>query len=547
MKKIVIISLFFLTVINVSFACDFMIGNDEWYFTNWEIHWRVVQPGDEICIESWERWYLKFIGLKWSKNSPIIIKNEWWLVNIDTDHAYGLALSDSEFIHIRWDWDRNYDYGIKVRDPKAWHVVSIGWWSTDVEVNNLEIYGQKYDESYSALWAKTDPKCGSDFVRWKFEMKNIIVHDNYIHDINQWFYFGWTFFTRVIDCWWYNIQWHIMQWVKIYDNIIKRVWQDGLQVSSALSTNGDCEIYGNYLEDTSLKNLANQRSSITVWWGSKCDVYDNVSINSNGPWVLFLGYEWKIYNNLIIDAGQEWDNIDWIFIDHRSGDDYKNGSIEIYDNTIVNPARNGIRFYNKYAKNNFIANNLIVNPWFDAHKNHWAWKENGNYIYLEKWRINRDEINDWDDIWDYLSVVKLSDISDIGDINNLGLSDIDYDLLDKIKHSNKYWVREFFSLYQNLLENTQNDKDYNNKNNDNDSNKYNEGERNYEYFLWWTILGLYFPTREDIQMKRKIVNLIEKKYKDRRVKIRIVLKNALKSENLDSRIFWIISQIVKEI
>lgn len=534
---------------NITFACDFLIENYEWYFTDGEINGETVQAGDEICIKEWDRWYLKFIGLRWSKNNPIVIKNEWWLVSIDTDHTYGLALSDSKFIHIRWDWDSNYKYGIKVKAPKAWHVVSIGGWSTDIEVSNLEIYGDSYEDSYSALWAKTDPKCGSDFVRWKFEMKNIVIHDNYIHDINQWFYLWWTFFTREIDCGGDDIMWHVMQWVEIYDNIIKRVGQDGLQVSSAISTDGECKIYNNYLEDISLKNKTNQKSFVTIWAWSDCDVYDNIMIDGYGPWVLFFGYNGDIYNNFILNAGWNWESIDGIFIDHRSGDDYEWWTVNVYSNTIINPARNGIRFYNKYLKDNDIADNLIVNPWFDAHQNHWARKENWNYIYLEKWRIDRDEINDWDDIWDYLSVIELNEIKDIDDIGSLGLSDIDDDLLDEIKDRDEYWVREFFSLYQDLLEAGE---DYDTDNEEENDDEYNKEygdfeEENIDYFVWWSLFDFYFPTKEDIVLVKKVVKLIDEKYWNKKNMFKKLFRQSLENKKLKLKLKWILSEIVESI
>lgn len=532
MKKIILWFIFVFSVLNISLACDFVIENNKWYFTDWEINGEVVKPGDEICIQDGERWYLKFVDFHGTKDNPIVIKNDWWLVSIDTDHTYGLALSDSSFVYIRWDWESSYNYGIKVRAPKAWHVVSIGDWSTDIEISNIEIYGHNYDESYSALWVKTDPKCGSDFVRWKFEMKNISVHDNYIHDINQWFYFGWTFFTRVIDCGWYNIQWHLIQWVKIYNNTIERVGQDWLQVSSAISTNWKCEIYDNYLQDTSLRNLTNQKSAITIWWWSKCDVYDNTSINSNGPGVLFLGYEWKIYNNLIVNAGKNLDNIDWIFVDHRSGDDYINWSIEIFDNTILNPARNWIRFYNKYTINNIIENNLIVNPGFYAHENHWAWKENGQYIYLEKWRIDRNEINNWKDISNYLMVNDYNNL-----VNNLWLEYIDNFMLQKIKKSKTFWVQAYLSL----LEDDWNWSYYNDQSDDYYVDAYNDN------FLWWSLFDFYFPTREDVLLVEKVVKIINKEYLNKKINIKSSFKKALDDKKINLRLRWILAEIVESL
>jgi len=425
-----------------SFSCDFVVSLDQWYFREWKINDVVVAPWEIICVLWWNRSYLKFIWFHWSLDNPIIIKNYNWVVNINSDHTYWFSIEDSQYIVVDWSSLKDVKYWFKIKAPKAWVVMSVWWGSSDVEISNVEIFGDSINDSYTAFGAKTDPKCWSEFVRWKFEMKNIFFHDSYIHDINQWLYFWWTFFDRKIDCPEWIIQWHTLQWVQIYNNIIERVWQDGMQISSATSVNWQCLIYDNFLKDTSLKDLYWQRSAITIWWWSDCSVYNNISFDSNWPWVLFFGYAWEIYNNLIVNAWKKWEKVDWIFLDHRSWDEYISWSVNIYDNTIINTSRNWIRFYNKNLVNNQIYNNLIVNPWAiqTTHPNHRSMKELWSYLYLEKWRIDRSQINNGADISSYLSTWFVDGLT------NLALGKIDNDVFDEIENMKKFWVIEYQKL-----------------------------------------------------------------------------------------------------
>ncbi len=501
MKKIFIFWIIFFFVIWFSYSCDFVIEKNYWYFKDWKIWNKIVKPWNLICIKWWKRSYIKFIWFKWTKQNPIIIKNYKWLVNIESNHSYGFSVENCKYLKILWNWEKNIKYWFKIKAPKAWSVMSIWWWSSDIEVSNVEIYWNSINDSYTAFSAKTDPKCNSNFIRWKFEMKNISFHNSYIHDINQWLYFGRTFFTKKIKCWNKTIQWHILEWVEIYDNLIERVWQDWMQISSAISKKWKCLIHNNLFKNTSLKNLYWQRSSITIWWWSNCSVYNNVSINSNWPWILFFWFSWNIFNNLIINAWITWSNIDWIFLDHRSWSWYIWWSIKIYNNTIINPERNWIRFYNKYTKKNEIHNNLIINPksLYNTNRNHRSIKEWWSFIYLEKWRIDRKNINNWKKILSYLSIWKYSNS------DNLWLTNISNDIFEKIKNSEIFWVNEYIKI---LSENKK-----------------------------------YSPNKNDLKIVDYFVKVIKKKYPNEIQKYKKLIFNLSKKYQYNKRLYWILNEI----
>jgi len=502
-KNRVGVVLFFIFFVNVVFACDFFVSTDQGYFVDWKIGGELVEPGDVICVEAGERSYLKFIGLRGSEEKPIIIKNYNWLVDIRSDHSYGFALDDSRYVRIQWDAVTNINYGFKIKAPNAWSVMSISAGSSDVEINNVEIYWDGIDDSYTAFSAKTDPKCGSEFVRWKFEMKNIVFRDSYIHDINQWLYFGWTFFTKEIVCDWSVVRGHLMQWVEIYNNVIERVWQDGMQISSAVSSDWECLVHDNFLKKTSLKNLYWQKSAITIWWWSKCSVYNNVSIDSKWPWILFFGYAGKIFNNLIVQAGDEGSKVDWIFLDDRSWEDYVGWSVEIYDNTIVDSARNWIRFYNKMLRNSIIHNNLIIRPGalLNTHPNHRSLEEWGVFIYLEKGRIDRENINNWAEINSYLSF----DLASCTD--NCWLVAISDELLEKIKVSDSFGVNAFQQ-----------------------SDFILDGE-------------VYSHTKEDLQFVNYIIDLIQKKYSQKQNFYKEKFYKIAENYEPSDKIWWVFTYI----
>jgi hypothetical protein len=118
-----------------------------------------------------------------------------------------------------------------------------------------------------------------------------------------------------------------------------------------------------------------QMSGIIIGGGSKCDCYNNFISQGKGDGIEIHGLAgFKVFNNIIIDAGQSYKPTDishmkyGIFITDVSAQ--QDSSFCILFNTILNPKSDGIRFISLKSKNNLIASNAIINPGtFDYYEN----------------------------------------------------------------------------------------------------------------------------------------------------------------------------------
>jgi hypothetical protein len=113
--------------------------------------------------------------------------------------------------------------------------------------------------------------------------------------------------------------------------------------------------------------VSSQMSGIIMGGGSKCDCYNNNISEGKGDGIEDHGLGGnKVFNNLIIDAGQTYFPGDQskkkhgIYIDDIT---VQNGSgFHVLFNDIINPKCDGIRFQSTQSSNNLIVSNVIINP-----------------------------------------------------------------------------------------------------------------------------------------------------------------------------------------
>ncbi len=346
-----------------SIHCDYEIDTETNYIIN-----PSYLPGDTVCIMPGLRGslYLKeVIGLP---DYPIVIINKGGQVIIDSDldpeSKYGIKFVESKNFVLSGAGDQNYTYGILLRDVPSGSGLSLESKSSDFEIDHIEI--SNIDNS--GIVAKTDPDCSYTAVRDSFQMSNIKIHDNYIHDTgNEGMYIGSSFFLGqyIADCDTTLLP-HIIDGVEIYNNRVEFTGWDAIQVGSALF---NCTIHDNYIYSDSQAEEPFQMSGIRINAGSSCHVFNNKIINGKGTGIFNHGTGGqKIFNNLIVNAGYDYDfdnkstkKIHGIFSKYA----YiypADSTYHFYNNTIINPKNDGIRIMNSQAKNNRIINNLIINP-----------------------------------------------------------------------------------------------------------------------------------------------------------------------------------------
>lgn len=340
-----------------------------------------IQSGDVYCLEAGAKPYLliRNIDPNDTFEEPVLFINVEGQLIIDTDHYFGITIQNSNNIHLSGKGVEGITYGINIRRVEYGSGIGISNKSSTAEIEGVEIS----NTSFAGIIAKTDPYCldGEIMVtRDDFTQFDIVIHDNYIHDTGgEGMYIGSSKFTGfTLDC---NGQTqtvlpHVNVGVQVYDNVVERTGWDAIQVSSVIS---DCNIHDNFVLHDSEEGYPGQMSGILIGGGSVCDCYNNQVFDGKGDGIEALGSgNQKIYNNLIVRAGQSFQPADPTQFKHAIYNDHiqtsSNAYLYFYNNTIISPKSFGITFRNDRLSNIRAYNNIIVDPGYTD--------GNGDPIYL---------------------------------------------------------------------------------------------------------------------------------------------------------------------
>lgn len=323
-----------------------------------------IRPGDTVCLQAGNWNYIELKNFHGTAEKPIVFINSGGTVIINTDNYFGIKIANSSHIVFTGSGDSQAKYGFNILKVLKGAGMSIGDYSTNIEIAHVEIS----HTLLAGVYAKTDPTC-SNFgaTRDKFVMYNFSFHDNYVHDVaDEGLYIGNSHFTgfHLTNGCDTVVYAQVLKGVHIYNNIIKHTGYDGIQVSSADS---NCSIHDNTISFDSQAGVLSQMSGILIGGGSKCNTYNNKIINGKGDGIDVFGLgNFKIFNNLIVNAGQTYlpDQPDvqkhgiYIGTDSTSA----NAQLGIYNNTIVSPKSFGIDLVNSQLAKTSIINNLITTP-----------------------------------------------------------------------------------------------------------------------------------------------------------------------------------------
>ncbi len=344
--------------------CDYEITPERSSITKIEF-----QPGDTICLMAGSRGDLYLKNITGTAENPIVIINKGGQSIINSDLSYGLKFAESKYVVISGSGDQNIEYGIYIQQVTNGNGLDIGNLSSDFEVEHIEISNTKT----SGIVAKTEPNCIYLADRDNFTMFNVKIHHNYIHNTgNEGMYIGSSFFLGQSVC--DSIQFpHIIDGVEIYNNRVEYTGWDAIQVGSAINS---CNVHDNFIYKDSQAEALYQMSGIMINTGSSCHVYNNQVIDGKGTGISMhsTGGQ-KIFNNLIVNAGR-----DYLFDDQTKQKfgifckytyiQAPDSSFHFYNNTIINPKSDGIRFMNDHSEKNRFINNIIINPGaYDYYKN----------------------------------------------------------------------------------------------------------------------------------------------------------------------------------
>ena len=325
-----------------------------------------INPGDTVFIESGHRDHLRFYNIHGDSLHYVVFINKGGLVDIGpTTYNFGLQVYDCSFFKLTGTGINNLKYGIKIgQTPTGASGLSLDGISSNFEIDHIEVT----KSGFAGICANPKPDCNDRVNRANFVQLNTIYHDNYVHDTyGEAFYIGHSFYTGytiVCDTITKVVYPHEIHGLKIYNNLVDSAGWDGIQVGCATN---DCEIYGNKISYYGAQNEKNQNFGIIIAAGTTGKCYNNFIINGTGSGINLFGLGNNfIYNNIIINPGYDF-----------SGKYVTSNSMGIFcddratiegrafyfiNNTIISPKGDGIRFYSTLSKNSKVYNNLILNP-----------------------------------------------------------------------------------------------------------------------------------------------------------------------------------------
>lgn len=326
-----------------------------------------VKAGDTVCIQAGNYKYIQFMNFTGTAAKPIVFINCGGQVKIGSGGSYGFIFNNVKYFKVTGTGSSDkYGFSVNGVSTRLNVGLAMGKGCTDYEGDHMEITGSEV-----GVMAKVNPDCETANQYPYFAIRNVKLHDLYIHDVTgEGMYVGNTApnGTEVTcdDGTVKNVLPPRIYGLRIYNVITANTGWDGIQVASAPQ---DVEIYNNKVSNFGTTNKGSQQAGIILGGETNGKVYNNTVVKGTGNGIEIFGIGLcQVYNNIIADAG--WDGTtvrqDALFADDRpTKNNYVPLKLYAFNNTIINSGRDAIRFQNTYgtvAKGNLVYNNLLVAP-----------------------------------------------------------------------------------------------------------------------------------------------------------------------------------------
>ncbi|MFB3906510.1 MAG: choice-of-anchor Q domain-containing protein [Acidobacteriota bacterium] len=348
-------------------------------------NFRVVQPGDVVCIAAGSRGPLTLKNFQGAASAPIVFRNAGGAVVLNTSASVGIKVQNCRYFRLTGTGDSSIKYGIQVKGSYGFGI-NIGWKSSDMEIDHIEI-AQTSDQAGIKANTKSNCSDGSDnnydydgdgriaydlddvVTQANFTQYNTRIHDNHVSNTaREGFYIGAnrsvyasygqgsdapcpTAPTQPLN--------PLLDTVRIYNNIIERSGWDAMNIKAAYR---NCQVYSNRIVEDSTATLTSQQGGIHPDLNSQCDIYNNFLRDGNAVALKLAGSGGKVYNNVIINAGRGYTPSDKEGTGIHVWSSGSGAPYVVVNNTIVNPMSYGVYFAYPTQSGNRIQNNVIVNP-----------------------------------------------------------------------------------------------------------------------------------------------------------------------------------------
>lgn len=333
-----------------------------------------LKGGDVICVDASVPYsFLRWENIIGSPGNPIIIKNVGGQVQIknltnagqQVVASYGWVFRKSKYFKILGDGDPKNKYGFKVTTHLNSYIQMIDQ-TSDFEIAYVEVAGDypggtNFLSGFAGIMAKSQPICwddpnGGSTDSSNFELRNVFIHDNYIHDVGaegMYIGYGKSQGVRLNGCSKVNYP-HNVRNLYVYNNIIDNVGWDGIQIKNA---HYNAQVYNNVIKNYGNKLNGAHDEGLFVGDGSEALIYgnwiENGTNNSNGMQINAFGNT-EIYNNVILGSGSYG-----LYLNNQSPQ-FANraGTFKIYNNTIEGGSNKfGLAAYT--PQNVIVKNNII--------------------------------------------------------------------------------------------------------------------------------------------------------------------------------------------
>lgn len=323
-----------------------------------------IKPGEVVCLHA-KRDYstLTFRDIKGTKELPVIIRNCDGVTKIHSKNAFGIKFQRSEHFKLLGDGS-DEKYGLRITTEKGYYLL-MELFTTDFEIANVEIAGIEENgtgekSGFAGIGVKTSPNQDCDLFtdpsRKAWIMKNVSIHDNYVHDVGgEGIYMGHGFYAGRMEKGCSEITYsHSIQGVRIYANRIENVGFDGIQIKNA---DQDVEVYNNIVENYGTRNHGAHNEGLLIGDGTVGRFYGNRIDTGTGSGCFIHGMgDLYIYNNVFANQAEYG-----IYASNGPMVIRKPGApFNIFNNTIYNSGKMGYVFFNNEGGPKRFINNLVV-------------------------------------------------------------------------------------------------------------------------------------------------------------------------------------------
>ncbi|WDD96770.1 hypothetical protein [Thalassomonas actiniarum] len=336
-------------IANEDCGCDFTLPSSHYAFDGAA---QGIMPGQTLCLAAGQRGPMKLSNIHGTASEPVVVKNCGGVVETIPYH-YAISIQQSSHVNLSGTGDADNHYGLRLGGT-----LGIEKRSTDIEVNNIEIY----QADFAGIMAKTDPTCESDTQAGNFTLANLNIHHNWIHNTQrgEGMYLGYTghYRTLVCDGVEQKVYPHDLQGLRVQHNLVHNTASEGIQANAlsrdTLISDNQVSLYG---QDPF---AVYQNNGIQIG-GNQVVLENNVINTGSGNGVIAIGQDIRIKNNTIINAGSYG-----IFADNRPAEGTQMGQAglphQYINNTIIDSTEEGIRSYVRLTYGaNLVWGNTMIN------------------------------------------------------------------------------------------------------------------------------------------------------------------------------------------